>query len=146
MRTGGAQSGHRCRIEQHQRVMQFPVLSPSLLATAGNIEHQAKEFPAHFFNRGRAIGDGTRVDIHQVVPATREVAACGDFDYRDCGESVRRAAPGREYVQVHSCGQLQRAADEVARGRRGKGQSFLLQFFARRENTGNRCRFQAETD
>src|SRR5215207_511600 len=38
-------SGHRRRVEQHQRVVQLPVLGPGLLPAAGDVEHQAEQLP-----------------------------------------------------------------------------------------------------
>src|SRR6185369_2549516 len=111
-------SGHRSRVEQDERVLQLPLLRPRLLPAAGDVEHQPEQLPADVLDRRFAVGDAAGVDVHQVVPAAREIGPRRDLDHRHLGEAVRRAAPGREDVQVHARGELQRAADEVARRRR----------------------------
>src|SRR5690606_961704 len=83
-----------------------------------------------------AIGNAPRVHVHEVVPAPGEFGARGDFDDRAGGEAIRRAAARGEDVQVHAGCQLQRAADEVARGRGGVDEAALVapQFVAGREH------------
>src|SRR5262245_49001398 len=68
-------SGHGRGVEQHEGVVQLPLLGPGLLLAAGHVEHEAEELPAHVFDRGLAIGDAAGVDVHQVVPAACQVAA-----------------------------------------------------------------------
>ena len=90
-----------------------------------------EHLPAHVFNRFAAICDGSSVDVHQIVPAACQVAAGGDLDDGAFSQAVGRAAPGGEDVQIHTGGQLQRAANEVAGGGGGVGESLLFQLFTR---------------
>ena len=101
-------------------------------AAAGNFQQAVEEQPADFFDGGRAVGDDTGVDVHEVEPAPRQFAARGDLDDRAGGQAVGRAAAGGENMQVHAGGELQGAADEVAGGGGGKDQAALAgrQFFA----------------
>ena len=66
----------------------FQMFGPGLFAAAGHIQHQAEEFLAHVFDGGRAVGDRAGVDVHQVVPAPRQVAAGGDLDHWHGGQDI----------------------------------------------------------
>ena len=50
-------SGHGRGVEQHQRVVQLPLLDPGLLAAAGDVEHEAEQLPADLLDRRVAVGD-----------------------------------------------------------------------------------------
>ena len=99
-------SGHWRGVEHHQSVVQPPVFGPGFLAATSDIQHQTKEFPAHLLDGSRSVGDRACIDIHQVMPAPRQVTPRGHLDYRYLGEPVGRAAPGCEHMQVHARGQF----------------------------------------
>ena len=125
-------------IEEDEVVVQAPAFGPGLFA-AGHGQHAVEQLPAEFVDRRLAAGDASGVDVHQVVPAPRQVVARGDLDDRAFGQAVGRAAAGGEHVQVHAGRQLQRAADEVA-GRGGREeQAFLLHLFAGADHAMDRA-------
>ena len=53
-----------------------------LLLSARDIEHETEQLPAHVCNRRFARRDGARVDIHQIVPAPRQIRTRRDLDDR----------------------------------------------------------------
>ena len=111
------------------------LLRTGLLAAARNVEHEAEQLPTHLFDRCRACCNRARVYVHQVMPAARQIRARGDLDDGDFRETIRRAAAGREDVQVDAGRKLQGAADEVARRRGGEDQAFLQRTFSPGDNT-----------
>src|SRR5436309_14900496 len=97
--------------------MNAPAVGPHLGASAGDLEDQAEQVPAGFLDGSLAGGDAAGVEIDQVLPAPRELAAGRDLDDRRGGKTVRCAAAGGENLQRHAGGELERTADEVAGGR-----------------------------
>ena len=60
--------------------MNAPTVGPHLCAATGDIEDQAEQFPAGFFNRHLAGRDAASIEIDQVFPAPRQFAAGCDLD------------------------------------------------------------------
>src|SRR5450830_783207 len=112
--------------------MQLPLLGPGLFAAAGDIEHELEQLPANIFDAGFAAGDATGIDIHEVMPASRQIIAGSDLDNRYRSQSIRRTASSGKHMQVHAGGQLQGATDEITSRRGGINQAFLLELVARR--------------
>src|SRR5690606_36732347 len=133
-----AWSGDRAGVEQDQVVDDAPVLGPGF-ASAGDIQDAYEQFLAQVLDAGFAGGDPAGVDVHQVVPAARQVRTRGHLDHGDFGQAVGCAPPGGEAVDVHACGQLQRAPDEDAGRGGGVHQPRVPCALARRLDAADRC-------
>src|SRR5262249_4185247 len=107
-------SGDGRRIEECERVFEAPPLRPALTATAGNLEHRMKQVPTDLVDAGFTCSDATGIEVDEVVPAARELAASGNFDPRTPSQAIGRASPRGKDVQIHSSRQLKRATDKVA--------------------------------
>ena len=132
-------SGYGRRIEQREIVVDAPMVGPDLLAAARDVQNQAKQFPAGFFDRHFAGRDAASVEVDQVFPAPRQFAAGGDLDDRRGRKPVRRAAAGGENLQGHAGGELKRAADEIGCRRCREQHTLLPRFLARSEHAGDRA-------
>src|SRR5450830_653264 len=106
--------------------MQLPLLGPGLFAAAGDIEHELEQLPANVFDAGFAAGNATGIDIHEVMPAPRQIIAGSDLDNWYRSQSIRRTASSGKHVQVHAGSQLQGAADKITGRRGGINQAFCL--------------------
>src|ERR1700756_2472547 len=71
-------SGHRRRIEQREIVVDAPAIRPRLGAAARDIEDQAEQVPAGFLDGLLAGGNAARIEIDQILPAPRKLAAGRD--------------------------------------------------------------------
>lgn len=109
------------------------MLGAGLALAARGLEQQPEQRPAHLLHRRSAGGDHPGVEIDQVVPAAGELGASAHLDDRHRREIVGRATTRREHVHVDASRDLQRAANEIARGRRGKYQATPTQLLPGRE-------------
>jgi hypothetical protein len=106
-------------------------------AAARDVEHQVEQLPAELLD-GRVAGrDAAGVDVHQVVPAPRQLAPRCDLDHRHRCQPVGRAAASGEHVTRHARRKLQRAADEIAGRRRGIEQTLAVCTLAGRHHPRN---------
>src|SRR5215831_10142675 len=91
-RTQHCASGDRRRIEEGERVLEAPPLRPGLAATAGNLEHCMKQVPTDLLDAGFTCRNAAGIEIDEVVPAAREIAARGNFDHRTASQAIGRAS------------------------------------------------------
>lgn len=130
-------SGHWRRVKYRQLVMQSPLVRESLFPAAGDIENKVKQLPAHIFDCLFTRGDGACIDIHQVIPAVRQLGTRRHFNDRHRHQPVRRAASGGKDLYGNAGSDLLRAADEIAGGRRGVNQAAFGGALARRQYFDN---------
>src|SRR5947208_2234888 len=81
----------RSRIERGQRIIQTPMVAPSLLAAACDIEEKTENLPADILDARMTGRDTAGIDIDQIVPTLGQRSARRHLDHRDQRQAVRRS-------------------------------------------------------
>ena len=118
--------------------MQFVLLGPRLLLAARHVQVVVEQLPAKVFNRSASGRNPPGIDVDQVRPALCQFGPGRYLDHRRHRQTIRRAAPGGEHMQVHPRRQLQRPADKITGRGRAEDQPFALEALARAEHAIDR--------
>ena len=69
---------HRTGIKERQRIVKFPMLRPRL-SSARDSEQSVEDLPANRFYGCLPSRNPTRVDVHEIVPATGQIRTRRNF-------------------------------------------------------------------